>query len=889
MNFSTSPLKTTGGMRKCLWALVLAGFVMHASAVSATAGAAKTIIIRSDDAEAYFSVDLLQYITDTLITNNIPQTIAVIPDNSYDEALGDDPDIVAYLNAIKVNPSVELALHGYQHTTNEFSKLTLPEADAKIVAGLALMNQAIGVTPTTFIPPEDAFNSNTLTACKNNGFTCFSSATFADPHMKMEVPVGLLHVPAMVDFQDWANGGQLKSSAAIIQEAQSNLNTYDIAVIQIHFWSFGDGNGNLVPAGYQTLLDVIGWVHQMASGGVKLMTLRQYTTASGNGITPVISNVSASQAITYGTATITLTGTVSAAGPVYPADGETAFITINGISTNAVIAGGTGAFSVVFQTAFLPYSATPYTITYAYGGDTNLNTATNASTALTVNKAPLTITARNKSKTYGRPDPTLTVNYAGLTNGDTSAVVSGLTVTRPPGEAVGRYTITPSGASATNYTISYVTGTLTIARAPLTITVDNQSKTYGQSDPILTVTYAGLTNGDTSAVVSGLTVTRAPGETVGNYTITPSGATAASYTIGYVTGALSIAAAPLTITADNQSKTYGQSDPTLTVTYAGFTNSDTSAVVSGLTVTRAPGETVGSYTITPSGATATNYSITEATGTLTITAAPLTITADNQSKKDGQSDPTLTVSYAGLTNGDTSAVVSGLTVTRAPGETVGGYTITPSGAAAANYTIGYVIGLLTIQPVVTANVLSPTNGAVFHATSSIPVLVSATGSYAIASVHILAGTNSLGTVTNVPYEIVWSNVLAGDYVLTAQAWDTHGNMTTSTPVNVGVMSPLWAGAADLGGGWRWLSWFGFFAETGHNWIFHLQHGWMYPIGIDSSSIWFWTPDMNWLWTSDTVYPYLYRSDDNAWLWYLKDSSSPRWLYNFRTLGWESHY
>ena len=91
--------------------------------------------------------------------------------------------------------------------------------------------------------------------------------------------------------------------------------------------------------------------------------------------------------------------------------------------------------------------------------------------------------------------------------------------------------------------ITQVTGTLTIARAPLTITANNQSKTYGQSDPALTVTYAGFTNGDTSAVVSGLTVARAPGETVGGYTITPSGASAANYTIGYGTGTLSIAVA----------------------------------------------------------------------------------------------------------------------------------------------------------------------------------------------------------------------------------------------------------------------------------------------------------------------------------------------------------
>jgi len=100
-----------------------------------------------------------------------------------------------------------------------------------------------------------------------------------------------------------------------------------------------------------------------------------------------------------------------------------------------------------------------------------------------------------------------------------------------------------------------------------------------------------------------------------------------------------------------------------------------------------------------------------------------------------------------------------------------------------------------------------------------------------------------------------------------------------------MVCPLWKGAVCLGNGWRWLSWFGYFAETGNTWIFHLQHGWVYPVGTNSATIWCWSSDMHWLWTSDTIYPYLYRNDDATWLWYLEDSFSPRWLYNFTTSSW----
>ena len=65
-------------------------------------------------------------------------------------------------------------------------------------------------------------------------------------------------------------------------------------------------------------------------------------------------------------------------------------------------------------------------------------------------------------------------------------------------------TITASAATggtftASNYTISYVTGTLTVNPAALIITADNQTKVYGAALPTLTASYSGFVNGDTSA------------------------------------------------------------------------------------------------------------------------------------------------------------------------------------------------------------------------------------------------------------------------------------------------------------------------------------------------------------------------------------------------------
>ena len=53
-----------------------------------------------------------------------------------------------------------------------------------------------------------------------------------------------------------------------------------------------------------------------------------------------------------------------------------------------------------------------------------------------------------------------------------------------------------SGATAANYAITYVQGTLSVAPATLTITADDKSKVYGTVNPAVTVKYSGFVNGD---------------------------------------------------------------------------------------------------------------------------------------------------------------------------------------------------------------------------------------------------------------------------------------------------------------------------------------------------------------------------------------------------------
>jgi hypothetical protein len=105
----------------------------------------------------------------------------------------------------------------------------------------------------------------------------------------------------------------------------------------------------------------------------------------------IISEVTPSQSVPVGNASVLLQGKVSDGGTVYPAEGETVTITIGTASQDTTIADTTGGFSVLFLTGSIPASTTPYTITYSYAGNgTTLGAATpNTSTTLTVNSTYL--------------------------------------------------------------------------------------------------------------------------------------------------------------------------------------------------------------------------------------------------------------------------------------------------------------------------------------------------------------------------------------------------------------------------------------------------------------------------------------------------------------------
>lgn len=98
---------------------------------------------------------------------------------------------------------------------------------------------------------------------------------------------------------------------------------------------------------------------------------------------------------------------------------------------------------------------------------------------------------------------------------------------------------------------------------------------------------------------------------------------------------------------------------------------------------------------------------------------------------------------------------------------------------------------------------------------------------------------------------------------------------------------LFGEAQDTSGGWRFSDWMGYVYPTTDPWVYHAQHGWLYAFGTDPASVVFWDSEMvRYWWTADSSYPYMFRFGDNAWLWYLPGSDTPRVFLNTKTGVWE---
>ncbi len=155
---------------------------------------------------------------------------------------------------------------------------------------------------------------------------------------------------------------------------------------------------------------------------------------------------------------------------------------------------------------------------------------------------------------------------------------------------------------------------------------------------------------------------------------------------------------PIIVTIDNTSRIYGDENPSFTYSVSGGILDGQPAINCAAT----PTSPVGTYDIVASMGTITNENVTFVNGQLTVNQAPLTISAGNYVRKQGEPNPEFQAEYEGFKNAETNSVLTRQPVFSCVATTEsypGTYPVYVSGAEAKNYAITYVEGTLTVEAV----------------------------------------------------------------------------------------------------------------------------------------------------------------------------------------------
>ena len=242
--------------------------------------------------------------------------------------------------------------------------------------------------------------------------------------------------------------------------------------------------------------------------------------------------------ITVGSMAIEVTAT-SASKAVGESDPSLAFT----VTSGAIV----GSDEVVTISRDAGEAVGTYAMTFTDGTAAANYDITKVDGLFTINAVAITVTADATTKTYGAADPAFTYNITtGALNG--ADVLSGA-ITREAGEDVGTYAL-QSSLFNSDYDITFVPANLTVGKADLTATGNDQTKFIGEANPELTISYTGFVNGDTETNITTPTIATLADESspLGNYDITLTGGAATNYNLSLVNGTLTVSQRPFITT-----------------------------------------------------------------------------------------------------------------------------------------------------------------------------------------------------------------------------------------------------------------------------------------------------------------------------------------------------
>ena len=439
--------------------------------------------------------------------------------------------------------------------------------------------------------------------------------------------------PATFASQILLNGGTLGTTsitASTVITSSSTLNLSNNSTIAlgstVHSLKFAASNAVSWTAA--KTITITGWTGTAGSSGT---AGKIFVGTSATGLTSTQLAQITFSGFTNGT-------TILSTGEVVPSLAATPTITGTATAT---------AFTTIYGTASTPAQTFPVT-----GSNLTADITATAPTGFEVSSNGTNYgSTATFTQASGSASGTLSVRLAA------NAAVTG---------SYNSLTISLTSTGATTVNITTASSGNAVSTKALTITgLTGANKSYnGNANATFTGTaaYSGLANSESYTVTGTPTASFANATVANGKIISVSGYTAPStnYTLTQPSLTGNITAVALSITAADQTVTYGTAASTVTgagsYTVTGYVSPETSTVISGsvsytTTYTNTTTAASSGVTITPvvSGLTATNYSFIPLNGTISINKASSSITATGSGS----------FIYDGLTHGPSTSNVTG--------------------------------------------------------------------------------------------------------------------------------------------------------------------------------------------------------------------------------------
>ena len=264
------------------------------------------------------------------------------------------------------------------------------------------------------------------------------------------------------------------------------------------------------------------------------------------------------------------------------------------------------------------------------GADAGNYSITRNEANLVIGKATLTATGNSSSVTYNGASQSVSgYVITGLLGSDTvSDLANNIVASGATGTNAGSYTNTVTAGLQTNYTVSTVNGSLSIAKAALTATGKSSTVTYNGYNQSVVGDFdvTGLQGSDTKASLSSISASGATAKNAGDYVNLVSAGTETNYTVTAVNGNLHIGKAGLVATGNSANVTYNGANQSVSgFTVSGFLGSDQVGNLGSISASGATGKNVGTFTNIVTAGTETNYTVSTVNGSLQIGKANLTL------------------------------------------------------------------------------------------------------------------------------------------------------------------------------------------------------------------------------------------------------------------------